>query len=155
MGAQNWGKKMGIRPGFFFWHAHVFLFFFMGAEPMDRSCVFLNVHFFYIIYIDWANFFYRHFWYGAASTRGRGDTWTPGFSYENNAPMVRPCFFLLLLPIFSEKKLWADFFRAHFPPMFFFTPMFRLSLTVVFYFFLNSGKKTATRLDPREILWSR
>ena len=31
---------------------------------------------------------------------------------------------------FFPKKLWADFFRAHFPPMFFFTPMFRLSLFV-------------------------
>ena len=55
--------------------------------------------------------------YGSAPTQGRGQTWNSGFYFENNAPIVRPCFFLYG-PFFSKKKHGRIFFAPIFRPCF-------------------------------------
>ena len=42
------------------------------------------------------------------------------FNLKIMRPLCAHVFFFNIWPIFFKKKTWADFFRAHFPPMFFF-----------------------------------
>ena len=51
--------------------------------------------------------------YGAASTQGGGQTWNSGFSYENNAPIVRPCFFFIWPIIKKQGGFFSRPFFAH------------------------------------------
>ena len=67
--------------------------------------------------------------YGSAPTQGRGQTWNSGFYFENNAPIVRPCFLFFYMAHFFQKKNMGGFFSRPFSAhVFFFPPMFRLSL---------------------------
>ena len=70
MGAQIWvKKKMGFAHVFFlFFNAHVSLFYFMGAAPMDRPCFFfiLTPMIFYFFFTGCSIFFICIFWVPSA-----------------------------------------------------------------------------------------
>ena len=46
------------------------------------------------------------------------------FNLKIMRPLCAHVFFFKYMAHFFQKKTWADFFRAHFPPMFFFRPCF-------------------------------
>ena len=116
---------MGFAHVFFFFRTPMFLFFISWARRPWAAHVFFSFRApIFLFFLEWAEQLFFTDIFGMDQPRPRVEVklGLRDFLSKIMRPWGAHLFFLFLCPIFFKKKIWADFFCAHFPPRFFFFP---------------------------------